>query len=97
MINNDMRLYNYYTFGDSDGYGQAALSADVKGQVKIAINIVSHGTVDNILYSECTYIGLTHDKNINDSYVIDYNGEKLKVLYINDKGRFKQIYLKGIE
>ena len=37
MINNEMRLYNYYTFGDKDEYGQPALSAEPVGQARIAI------------------------------------------------------------
>jgi hypothetical protein len=93
MINTKMRLYNYYTFGSSDGYGMPQLSTEPDGQIKISINISSQSTQDSILFKDCSYVGLTHDNNINDSYVIDYNGAKLKVLYVNP-GRFKQVYLK---
>lgn len=95
MINNDMRAYNFYVYGDDDGYGQPALSIDPKGIIKMAINISNQTVQDNILYKDCAYIGLTNDA-IDDSYVIDYNGEKLKVLYVNPKGRFKQVFLKGM-
>jgi hypothetical protein len=96
MINTNMRLYNYYTFGDADGYGMPSLSPDPEGQIKMAISISSLTTQDNILYKDCTYIALTLDNRINDTFVIDYNGEKLKVMYVNPQGRFKQVFLKGM-
>lgn len=94
MINTDMRLYDYFTFGEDNGYGMPQLSTEPKGQIKIAINISSQATQDNILYKDCSYVGLTHDTNVNDTYVIEYEGEKLKVLYVNPKGRYKQVFLK---
>ena len=97
MISTDMHLYDYYSFGEDDGYGMAQLStATPKGQIKMSINISSQATQDNILYKDCSYIGLTHDPNIDDTYVIQYGQEKLKVLYVNPKGRFKQVFLKGM-
>ena len=96
MISTDYRLYDYYTYGEDNGYGVPTLSKEVKGQVKIAINVTSQSVQDNILYKDCSYIGLTHDKNIDDTYVIQYGEEKLKVLYVNSKGRYRQIFLKGM-
>ena len=93
MINTDMRLYDYFTYGDDDGYGQPALSTDPKGKIKMSINISSQSTQDNILYKDCSYVGLTHDANVDDTYVIEYGDERLKVLYVNPKGRFKQVFL----
>lgn len=93
MINADMRLYNFFTFGADNGYGQPALNPEVKGQVKMSINIFNQSNTDNIKYSQATYVGVTHDKNINDTYVIEYGNEKLKVLYVNPKGRYKIVYL----
>lgn len=93
MINADMKAYDYFTFGESNGYGQPGLSKNVKGSVKMAINITSQTTQDNIKFKDATYIGLTHDANVNDTYVIQYGKEKLKVLYVNPKGRFKQVYM----
>lgn len=94
MITADMRLYDYYTFGADNGYGMPQLSSAPEGQIKMAINISSQSVQDNILYKDCTYVGLTMDANVNDAYVIAYGAEKLKVLYVNPKGRFKQIFLK---
>ena len=93
MINTDMHLYDYYTFGNDDGYGQPQLSTEPEGQIKMAINITSQSIQDNILYKDCSYIGLTQDANIDDTYVISYDNGKLKVLYINPKGRYKQVFL----
>lgn len=94
MINTDMRLYNYYTFGADDGYGMPQLTEAPEGQIKMAINISSQATQDNILYKDCSYIGLTTDAKVNDTYVIEYEKGRLKVLYVNPKGRYKQVFLK---
>lgn len=94
MINTDMRLYDYFTFGEEDSYGMPQLSDEPKGQIKMAINISSQGTQDNILFKDCSYVGLTQDANVNDAYVIRYGKGKLKVLYVNPKGRYKQVFLK---
>lgn len=93
MINAQMREYEYYTYGAKDTYGQAQLSAEPQGKIKMAINILSQNTQDNILYKNCSYIGLTHDAEVNDTYVIQYEKERLKVLYVNPMGRFTQVFL----
>lgn len=92
MINADMRTYNYFTFGDDNGYGSPTLSSDIKGTLKMAINTTSQSVQDNIKYKNATYIGLTHD-NVDDSFVIAFGNEKLKVLYVQPRGRFKQVYM----
>lgn len=92
MINADMRLYDYFTFGENDAYGQPVLSADPVGKIKMAINITSQSTQDNINYLNASYVGLTQAQ-VNDTYVIQYGLERLKVLYVNPKGRFKQVFL----
>ena len=92
MINADMRLYDYFTFGDDDGYGQPQLSTEPVGQIKMAINLTSQSIQDNINYKEAQYIGLTH-ADVDDTYVIAFGNERLKVLYVNPKGRYKQVFL----
>lgn len=89
-----MKKYDYSTFGDKDEYGQKQLS-EVKGQIKMAIYTTSQSTQDNIRYKDATYVGLTHAK-VDDTYVIDYDGELLKVLYVNNQGRLKQVFLKNL-
>lgn len=93
MINADMRAYSYFTFGELNTYGQPQLSKEPIGTIRMAINITSQSIQENINYSGASYIGLTHDSAVNDSYVIQYGEEKLKVLYVNPKGRIKQVFL----
>lgn len=93
MINTRMRTYNYFTFGALDEYGQPKLSATAQGSVKMAITTTSQSVQDNVLYTGASYLGLTHDQNITDKYVIDYNGTKLKVLYINPTGRMRAVFM----
>jgi hypothetical protein len=98
MINADMRLYDYFTIGEKNAYGQATIpakDADPVGKVKMAINITSQSTQDNINYKDANYIGLTH-ANVDDTYIIRYGNERLKVLYVNPLGRFKQVFMKGM-
>lgn len=92
MINANMRLYDYFTFGEDNGYGSPQLSSDVKGTVKMAISISSQAVQENIKYKGATYVGLTHD-NVKDNFVISYRGEKLKVLYVNPEGRYNQVFM----
>jgi hypothetical protein len=89
-----MRLYNYYTYGEDNGYGIPELDDAPKGQIKMSIYLSSQSIQDNILFKDCTYVGLTFDKAIDDTYVIEYGKQKLKVLYVNPEGRYKQIFLK---
>lgn len=95
MINADMRLYNYYSFGDSDEYGQQKLSTEPVGTIKIAIYTTSQSVQDNIKYKEASYIGLTQAE-VNNTYVIEYGEERLKVLYVQPKGIYKQVYMSEI-
>lgn len=94
MINADMRLYNFYTIGPTvDAYGQEQISALPQGQVKMAINVVSQSIGENINYKDSTYIGLTQDAKVDDTYVIEYGAIRLKVMYVIPKGRFKQVFM----
>ena len=90
MINSDFRTYNYFTFGDANGYGQQQLSETAQGTIKLAIYVSSQAIQDNINYKNANYIGLTQAP-IDDSYVIEYGAIKLKVLYVNPQGKYKQV------
>lgn len=95
MINIDMRTYDYFTLGEPDEYGQVKLSKTPQGSIKIAIYNTNTSVQDNINYKDCNYIGLTRAQ-IDESYLIQYETEKLKVQYVQPKGRFKQVFLKEI-
>lgn len=96
MINSNMREYNYYLYSDNDGYGQAGITDEVQGTVKMSIHNTSTSTQDNILYKDATYLGLTLNKAVDDTYVIEYGKERLKVLYIVPQGRYRQVFMKYI-
>ena len=93
MINTDMRYYDYFTFGNENEYGQPQLSKEKQGSIKMAINTTA--IQDNLRFQDATYIGLTSSL-LDDTYVIQYGEEKLKVLYVVSKGRLKQVYMKNI-
>ena len=103
MINSNMREYSYFLYSEDNAYGQATLIKDdngepvVQGTVKISIHNTSTSTQDNILYKDAAYLGLTHDKDISDAYVIQYGKELLKVLYIVPQGRYRQVFMKLYE
>lgn len=92
MINNNMRIYDYYLYGASNEYGQPQLSQEAQGTIKMAINITSQYIQDNIQYKNATYVGLTF-ASVDDKYVIQYGDVKLKVLYVNPAGRMKQVFM----
>ena len=93
MINADMREYDFYRYTEN-GYGQLTISAAIpEGKVKMAIYPTTQSTQDNILYKNATYIGLTHNTEINDMYQVIFNEERLKVLYVSAQGRFRQVFL----
>ena len=93
MINADMREYQYYTYGEPNAYGQPSLSKEAKGVVKMAIYTTSQAIQANIKYKGATYLGLTNDSKVNDTYVIKYGKERLKVLYVQAGGRFMQVFM----
>lgn len=96
MINAAMRTYDYYTYGVLNEYGQQTLSTEPQGKIKISINTTSQSIQNNIIYKDCSYIGLTMNDAIDDSFVIKYNNELLKVLYVNHIGRYSQAFLKSV-
>lgn len=92
MIATDMRIYNYFTLGEKDEYGQRTIPTTPSGTIKMALNITSQNIQDNILYKNCSYVGITH-ANVDDTYIIENGNERLKVLYVNNKGRYNLVYL----
>ncbi len=87
-----MKTYSYFTFGNDDAYGQPQLSKEPVGEIKIAIYTTSQAVQDNINYKSANYIGLTNAE-IDDTYVIAFGEERLKVSYVHPKGRYKQAFL----
>lgn len=99
MIHNNMRYYDYWLISYNENYGQEVIPNDdtaPTGKVKLSIYPTSTGTQENILYANCSYVGLTSDAEINDKYIIQYGTERLKVMYKQPIGRYKQVFLKRI-
>lgn len=96
MIQSNMKLYNYYVLNELDDYGTNQASEEVKGQVKLSIFLQTKQLSDNSIYKDTQFTALTNDKDINEKYLIEYNEKLLKVLYINDLGRYRQVYLGSI-
>lgn len=96
MISLVARMYDYYKLFEKDAYGQMKPSEEVQGQVKMSIFTTNQAIQDNIRYKDATYVGLTYDKAIDDTYVIKYGEEKLKVLYVNRHGRYIQVFMKNL-
>lgn len=87
-----MRKYSFIKYSpDLDEYGQPTLSEQT-GEILMFISITKHSPIQNPLYVDSEYTGLTTEE-IDDSFIINYNGEKLKVLYVV-KGRYNQVFLK---
>lgn len=95
MINTRMRSYNYYLLGGVDEYGQPETTTEAQGAIKMAISVSSQSVQDNINYKNAQYVGLTLNE-INDKYIIDYGEEKLKVLFVYNGGRYKQVFLQSM-
>lgn len=96
MISTGMKSYDYFTFGSDDKYGQPQLSEQPTGKIRMFINIISQSPNENILYTDASYIGLTFGY-VDDTYVIQHGNEKLKVLYVNSKGRYNQVFMKNYD
>lgn len=92
MINTNTRAYDFYLYEDANEYGQAQLSAEKKGQIKLSIFDLNKNTQDSLKYKNATFLGLTFE-NITDKYVIQYGDIKLKVLYVTPRGRHKQVFM----
>ena len=99
MINPLMRPYTYFLLSaDTNDYGQQTLIKDedgnpiAQGTVRMSISIASQAIQDSIVYKSSNFIGLTHDADVNDRYVIRYGDKFLKVQYVSP-GRFNIAFL----
>lgn len=94
MVTTDMRDYDYFVYGDKDAYGQPQLNKEASGKVKLAIYPSSQSVGNNVLYCDAQYVALTwKHTEVNDTYVIQYGKERLKVLYVNAHAAYKIVYL----
>lgn len=95
MISTRMREYSFFQYGEPDEYGQPVLSEEPVGTIKVSITTTNQAIQDNIQYKGATYLGLTQDSKVDDTYVIQYGESRLKVLYVTP-GRYKQVFMAEI-
>lgn len=97
MIESNMREYPiFYITPQIDEYGQKNRIA-AAGKAKIAITLYTQSNNDNINYKDCNYIGLTYNKEITDSHIVQMGNKKLKVKLVNPCGRMVQLVLGDYE
>lgn len=93
MLATQMREYSYSRLIDEvDEYGQPQ-TIEAEGVVKMAINFATEQVTANNLYSGASYVGFTLNKEVNESYIIQYKDKKLKVTYSIPLGRYNQVFM----
>lgn len=100
MINTSMREYDFYLIdAKPNSYGQQTIIKDengqpkVQGTVKMAINLTTQAVKESITYHEAQFCAQTHDKRVDDTFVIQYGKKRLKVLFVAPGGRYRQVFL----
>lgn len=88
-----MKAYTFYTLGAENEYGQTIVNDNPTGTIKMAIYTTSQAIQANALYLNASYVGITHDTNVNDTYIIEREDERLKVLYTQKDGRYTLVFM----
>ena len=96
MIATKMREYKYFRYVGEDEYGQAKLSDKPIGTVKVAIYLISEQPDGTIKFCKGMYQGVTLDKEIDDTYVIKYGKQLLKVTSVTPSNLYRIVYLTRI-
>lgn len=87
-----MKNYGVAGFGELDAYGQKKKPTKPTRYITADIEILSQQINDTVLYKDAEYIGISHDTLTDQDYVF-YEDEILKVLYVNNKGRYNQFFM----
>lgn len=90
MIRHDLKEFPF-EYMVRDDYGQM-VSSGIEGNIEITIYSYSQKNTNDIRYSNATYIGLTK-ADVADNIIIHYYDKKLKVLFVDNFGRWNQVYL----
>ena len=94
MITTTFNDYDYYTYSSAQNeYGEKTVMSTKAGTVSIAIYLYTQNIVSNIKYKDAQYIGLTESAALTESCVVACGDKRLKVLYINPVGRWRQGYM----
>lgn len=96
MINRDMKTYAFYILDGENAYAQSIVNDNSTGTIKMAIYTTTQAIQANALYKNASYVGITHDTNVNDTYIIEREEERLKVLYTQKDGRYTLVFMAGV-
>lgn len=95
MFQSYFRKYPFKKYNEQlNAYGQRQLIQS-ESEIKMAIFLNNQALSSDINYSNAQYIGIT-ESPIDDTYIINYNGTDLKVLYINSSRAFTVVYLQKV-
>lgn len=87
-----MRPAIVYSFGDLDEYGFPTLNEELSRQVLMTFTLFTHHPVEDIRYQGIEFTGLTAD-TLTDNDVVEIEGNKYKVKFVNPCGRLNQVFL----
>lgn len=88
-VQSNMKLYPIYKLSENE-YGEHTEETYFKDSL-VSIYLQSQEKNNIITLSDSVYIGLTTDKEIDESCVIHYGDKKLKVALKNPFGRLIQL------
>jgi len=95
VINRSEQPALLYTMGGQDEYGQDLVEPIAQKKITLTFGLYNHKQTDDIRYEDVEYTGLT-PYDVADDQVIELNGFKYKVLFVNPFGRMKQVFLRKI-
>lgn len=92
LFNRATSKYNVLKSEGKDEYACNLPYAPTGEVVEGTLGIYSHTQVEDIRYSHADYIMLTKDE-VTDDMILERDGSKYKVEFVNPYGRLKQVYL----
>ena len=93
MIETGMRVYPLWLIPeDKDRYRERVEPVEA-GTARLSISLYAQSVADNVNYKDCQYIGLTNDRTITESHLIQYGNKRLKVKLVSPSGRMIQLIL----
>lgn len=94
-INREWKKVEVITYDNSlDEYGQKRQGNHSSRMVEMVCKIYSQNNTADIRYTQVDLVGLTEDKEIDDSNQIVVDGEKYEVLYVIPTHKLYQILMR---
>lgn len=86
------KTYGVAGFAELDDYGQRKIPKVPTRFVDMDIELLSATVGENAIYKDAQYIGITKD-TLTDQDFVFFNGDVLKVLYVNGHCRLNQVFM----